>query len=433
MQASPQATVMNFLNEVTSEFPAAIPLAAGRPTEKFFDRLDANALIASFDRYRQHVSAGDRARGVMARLLQYGRTAGLIGELVATQLQQDEQVTASSDRLLITTGCQEAIALCLSALCPDKSDVALVCNPTYIGATGAAHASSITLGVLEDDGKLSESLEYTVARLHRQGRRARVLYLIPDFDNPTGRVLDEAQRRALLAVAARHRIVILEDNPYGMFRYEGEVVPPMAKLDQVGCVVYLSTYSKTICPAVRVGSLTLPETLFGDRRARERLYDELTQRKSFLTVNTSQITQAMVGGLLLEHDGSLRQWIKPAVDLYRNNRDNMLLQLQLAFASFSDSIRWNRPSGGFFLSLDLPFRFDAAAVTKCANDYGVIVMPMAFFALDASQDHRIRLAFSAVDGEQIATGVANLARFVAKRMESVQGKLNQPETSAASL
>ncbi|MFC5743210.1 PLP-dependent aminotransferase family protein [Dyella tabacisoli] len=421
MQPSSQATVMNFLNEVAGRFPTAISLAAGRPTERFFDRLQPSALLRALSRYEQYASGRGTKRDVMASLLQYGRTAGMIEELISAQLSRDEGVVATPDRLIVTAGCQEALALCLAALCPEPGDVALVCNPTYIGATGAADASGVAIVALPgNDDDLAASVAHTAGELRRQGRTARVLYVIPDFDNPTGRVIDEAQRVALLAVCAQQRIVVLEDNPYGMFRYDGQPVPPMAALDSAGSVIYLSTYSKTLCPALRVGSLTLPQTLFGDRTARMQLFEELTQRKSFLTVNTSQIAQAIVAGLLLEQDCSLRKWVQPAVDLYRDNRDTMLRQLDRVFAPLAGTIGWNRPDGGFFLSLDLPFRFDAEAVTACAVEHGVIVMPMAFFALDASQDRRIRLAFSSVDAAQIAAGVSALGAYIAQRIEQAE-------------
>lgn len=410
MSASPHSEVMNFLNEVAGRYPSAISLAAGRPTDVLFDQLTADALANAITRF----AAAD---GVpVSALLQYGRTAGVINALMAEQLRIDEGVPASAERLLVTAGCQEAMSLCLASLCTAPGDVALVCNPTYIGATGAASACGIAVyGLSDAAGDLAGAIERAVATLRHEGRHPRVLYLIPDFDNPTGRVLDRAQRIAVLDACARHRIVVLEDNPYGMFRYDGDPVPPMAALDQAGCVIYLSTYSKTLCPAVRVGSAVLPDTLFGDRAARAALFDDLVARKSYLTVNTGQISQAIVGGQLLQHDCSLRTWVQPAVTVYRENRDALLASLHACLGG-REGIAWNRPEGGFFLTLDLPFRFDADAVAECANDEGVIVMPMAFFALDASQDFRIRLAFSAVDPAGIARGVDGLARYVTRRI-----------------
>ncbi|WP_292521216.1 aminotransferase class I/II-fold pyridoxal phosphate-dependent enzyme [Mesorhizobium sp.] len=408
---------MNFLNEVSSAFPSAVSLASGRPSERFFDKLDPQVLLNALVVYQRYSAGGHGGGQLLSHLLQYGRTAGIIGELVAQQVRSDEGVPARADRVLITSGCQEALALCLAALCPEAADVLLVCNPTYIGATGAAKAARVAVAALSNSVPcVAEAVELAVLQLRRNGRRARALYLIPDFDNPTGRVLDKASRCDILQVCARNRIVVLEDNPYRLFRYEGDEIPSMAALDEAGSVIYLSTFSKTLSPAIRVGAAILPDTIFGDARACRALWENLVQLKSFITLNTSHITQAIVAGLLMEQAASLRGWIRPALDWYRSNRDVMVRQLDSVFSPFPEQIRWNRPSGGFFLSLDLPFRFGADSVDECARCYNVIVMPMSFFALDNSQDCRIRLAFSAVTPEQIRTGVTGLGRYVARRL-----------------
>lgn len=405
---------MNFLNEISIAHPQAISLAAGRPAEQFFDRLYPRALLEAMTAYADREMERNRAF-TYPRLLQYGRTAGIINELIAQQLRIDHSVPACAERLLVTTGCQEALALCIPALCREPEDVLLVSNPTYAGATGVAEANRIPLYALRH-GDPAHAIEHAVAQLQQEGRRARVLYLIPDFDNPTGRVLDESQRRSILEACARHRIVILEDNPYGLFRYEGPPVPPMSALDSIGCVIYLSTFSKTLSPGLRVGCAALPGTLFGDRAAQQALWHTLVQRKSYVTVNTSSVNQAIVGGLLLAHDCSLRQWIQPVVAWYRTNRDTMLAALEYRFHMFSDEVKWNHPTGGFFLTLELPFEFDAQAVAACATEFGVIVMPMAFFAFDASQNRRVRLAFSAVTPGEIRTGVNALGNYVTQRL-----------------
>jgi len=419
MQHSPQAFVMNFLNEVAEHYPAAISLAAGRPTQLLFDRLSPTDLLGALQRYERHLAEERGLRSAMSAVLQYGRTAGMIEALVAAQITKDDGVAASSDRLIITAGCQEALALSMAALCPEPTDVALVCNPTYIGATGAAQASGVAvLPLCPADGDIATQLADADERLRREGRKARCIYLIPEFDNPTGYVIDQAQRKAILRECSLRKIVVLEDNPYGMFRFDGQASPSMASMDESGSVIYLSTYSKTLCPGLRVGSLLLPETIFGDREERLKLFENLSQRKSFFTVNTCQVAQAMVAGFLLEEGCSLRSWVRPAVDLYRSNRDTMLDALSRTFASSRQYVSWNRPDGGFFLSLRLPFHFDTQAVRRCALEFGVITMPMAFFAMDNTQDHLVRLAFSAVDANQIEEGVAALGRYVLTRMDA---------------
>lgn len=416
MNFSPKTAVMNFLNEVAEQYPAAISFAAGRPTDHFLDRLNHVALLDKFGLYARETSSCSEVHYSPLRLLQYGRTSGMINDLVAQQLRVDECIPATSDRLLITSGCQEALALCLPVLCSTSSDVLLVCNPTYVGAVGAARASNIpVVPVPNVSSDLAGLIDQSTQQLRRRGRTVRALYLIPTFDNPTGRTLNERQRKDVLAVCARHRIIILEDNPYGMFRFEGEAVSPMAALDEVGSVIYLSSYSKTLAPALRIGAVTLPDTLFGDRAAREALMSKLVERKSFLTLNTSQLNQGIVGGILLQQNCSLLEWIQPALALYRENRDAMLGQLRSEFAAMSDQVEWNHPEGGFFLSMKLQFVFDHHSVIQCATEYGIIVTPMSFFALDNSQDRSIRLAFSALSPNQIREGITSLARFLAQR------------------
>lgn len=373
----------------------------------------------AFARYENYITNNQNPIETRARLLQYGRTAGIITDLVVQQLRADEVIPASMDRVIITSGCQEALALCLSALCPDRADVVLVCNPTYFGAAGAASATGVRVFPIPNTvPDLIEGIVQAIYQLKASSRQVRALYLIPTFDNPNGRILDEDYRRRLLEVCAEFRVVVLEDNPYGMFQYEGDLIKPMAALDKVGCVIYLSTYSKTIAPALRIGAASLPETLFGEHKASKELWHDLVQRKGALSVNTNQITQAIVGGLLLEQKGSLRQWVKPALAWYRENRDVMVNAIRRDIGPISDRITWNCPSGGFFLSMDLPFKFDAGHVAQCATDHGVIVMPMSFFAFDESQDHRIRLAFSSIDPPGIRAGITSLAEYLKRRLEN---------------
>jgi (S)-3,5-dihydroxyphenylglycine transaminase len=413
--------VMNYLNEIADEFPSAISLAAGRPRFLFNERLSNEALARAMIAYERHASGEVDGIRPRASLLQYGRTAGLIPELVAAQLRTDERVTALYDRLLITSGCQEALSICVAVLCPDPSDTMLVCNPTYAGVIGAARASRVPAFPLSNEtNDLGEAIEKAVYNVKLVGRRARVLYLIPSFDNPTARVLNEDQRRNVLYVCARNRIVILEDNAYGLFRYEGQALAPMAALDESGSVLYLSTFSKTLAPALRVGAVTVPRTLFGDEGAAIDLMNQLIERKSFMTVNTSQISQAIVGGILVEQNGTLKRWIEPALLSYHRSRDAMLSQLRISFASISDRIHWNCPAGGFFLTMDLPFPFDAEAARVCAEKHGVLVTPMRFFALDKSQDRRVRLSFSGEEPDQIRMGIEAFAMYISTRLESEQ-------------
>jgi (S)-3,5-dihydroxyphenylglycine transaminase len=225
-------------------------------------------------------------------------------------------------------------------------------------------------------------------------------------------VLSLQVRKELLDVCADQRVLVLEDNPYGLFRYEGERVPTMYTLDRTGSVIYLFTYSKTLCPAVRVGGAVVPDTLFGDAVAARALVAELGERKSFLTVNTSQLNQALIGGILLSENGTLNRLVSPQRDHYRRNRDLMLSALSDEFSGNDSGVRWNRPEGGFFLIMDLPFRFGEEEVLYCARERHVIPMPLSFFCLSGIYKESIRLAFSNVESTHIAEGVARLGQFI---------------------
>jgi (S)-3,5-dihydroxyphenylglycine transaminase len=399
--------VMNFLNEMAGNYPAVISFASGRPAEEFFD---VPHWLACIPLYEQYFAA---ARGLSPQaaqrvLAQYGPTAGIINELIARQVGLDEHIQCKAGDVLVTSGCQEAIELCVRHLCPAPDDVLLVRSPTYIGITGVADLHGIHIAPFSSaPGAMAAGLEAAIQQAKERGQRPRALYLVPEFDNPTGTVIGLEERRAVLAVCARHRVMILEDNPYGMFRFEGESVPSFYSLDSHGCVVYLGTYSKTICPAVRIGFAILPSG--------SAMLSSLSQAKSFVTVNTSQIMQAMVGGFLLDQDGSLRRHVQPAIAHYRHNRDTMLDALERAFAG-CDGVSWNRPEGGFFLVVRLPMAFGMAEAETCARDHGVLVMPLRFFSHDAQQDRCVRLAFSNNDPMRTEEGVQRFARFVRQRL-----------------
>jgi (S)-3,5-dihydroxyphenylglycine transaminase len=409
--------VMNFLNEVASRYPSAISFASGRPSEAFFDFENWIERIPEFVRYFAHQRQISVTDGYNL-LAQYGRTNGIIGELIARQIKIDEHIDCHPAQILVTAGCQEAIDLMLTSLCQHDDDVVLVRSPCYIGLTGVADLNKIELApfACDDTDQVPQALRHAVSAVEAQGKRARVLYLVPDFDNPTGSVLSSTIREEIIEYCANKGIVILEDNPYGMFRFQGERVPTMYSMDRHACVVYLGTYSKTICPALRVGFCVIPPHLLGVVNAGSDLLDRLSQAKSFVSVNTSQLTQAVIGALLLSEDCSLARLVAPACQLYRNNRDIMIEHLSEQFSDLSAQVLWNRPDGGFFLTLTLPFPFKQTEAEICANEFGVLVMPLSFFAFDNREDHRVRLAFSNVTSELIGEGVLRLSRFVRSQL-----------------
>jgi (S)-3,5-dihydroxyphenylglycine transaminase len=412
----PLLDVMSFLNEVVSRFPAAISFAPGRPSERHFDverSLDRAALWVEHSARE----SGRSPREVWDDLGQYNKTNGIINGLIARQLAADEGIAAAPESIVVTAGCQEAMAILLLGLIDPAADALLLSDPTYIGIPGLARIMGLTLIPIPagGNGLEPEAVLAGIEEARRLGRRPRALYDVPDFNNPLGTRMPVETRRALLELARRHGLLIWEDNPYGMFSYDGPPLPTLKALDEHGVVVYMGTFSKTLFPGLRLGFLVADQQVVLPAGKRAPLAAELSKVKSLTTVTTSPVVQAVAGGLLLEAGGSLAPLMQEKLPFYRANRDRMLASLEASLGGI-EGIGWNRPAGGFFLTLDLPFEFTGECLEACARDYGVVVCPMSFFALTPGRERQVRLAFSYVTGEQIAEGIGRLARFVRDRV-----------------
>jgi (S)-3,5-dihydroxyphenylglycine transaminase len=403
----PSLKVMNFLNEVVLAYPTAISFAPGRPVESLFN---VESSVREIQRYVDHRAeqTGRASSKIYESLGQYGKTKGIIGDLIARQLAADENITIDPESILVTSGAQEAMTIALLGLFQPGHDVLLASEPNYIGITGMAAILGIEVYPVPggDDGTDPEELERAVQALRAAGKHPKAFYDIPDFHNPLGSCMPLAARRRLLEIARDHHLLIIEDNAYGMFRYEGDRLPSLRSLDTDGVVIYVGTFSKTLFPGLRVGYLaaTGPE-----------LADELSKVKSLTTVNTSPILQAIAGGILLESNCSLARLCSSKVVFYRQNRDQMVNALERTFGAHTtlrSRVRWNRPAGGFFLTMTLPFDFDEESLRRCARDYGVIVCPMAFFSRSQERRQQIRLSFSYVSPAEIDEGIARLFTFV---------------------
>jgi (S)-3,5-dihydroxyphenylglycine transaminase len=219
-------------------------------------------------------------------------------------------------------------------------------------------------------------------------------------------------RIQLVELARDAGLLLLEDNPYGMFAYEGARQPSLKSLDATRTVIYIGSYAKTVLPGLRVGFMVADQP--GGPRGRS-LAAELSRVKSVTTVNTSPIAQAALGGILLEHDCSLTRYIQPRVAFYRGNRDHLLACLERELGA--TAVTWNRPGGGFFVTLTLPFAFDEECCRTCAAEFGVLVCPMSLFCLGSPRASQVRLSFSYVDQAEIEAGIERLARFVRQRSQ----------------
>jgi (S)-3,5-dihydroxyphenylglycine transaminase len=406
----PTLASMTFLNDIAGHYPEAISFAAGRPYEGYFDLELVHTYLR---RYEQHLREDRGLTGEQVRrtVLQYGRTKGIIHDLIARNLAVDEGIHVDPESIVVTVGCQEAMVLALRALRRDADDVVLCVLPAYVGLSGAARLLDIpVLGVRSDEHGIDlADLRRVLADAKARGLRPRACYLVPDFANPSGITMDLATRKELLALAHEQDLLLLEDNPYGVFVAEGARQPTLKSLDEHRSVIYLGSFAKTGLPGARIGFAVADQVVAGEDGL---LADQLAKIKSMVTVNTSPIAQAVVGGKLLEHDFSLVAANTRETAVYRRNRDRLLAALDRHFPDPAAGITWNVPGGGFFLVVNVPFEADDAVLTESARDHGVLWTPMRHFHDTAEAARQIRLSYSIVTPEQIDEGVARLHRVI---------------------
>lgn len=411
---SPKLFVMNFLNEITGKYPSSISFAPGRPLENYFN---VEKSFAYVNRYVECMNTHNAYDDNYASLGQYGNTKGLIGDVICKLIANDEGIVTSSENVVVTVGCQEAMCLSLLALAANPGDVILVENPAYVGLVGAAQIFDIeVVGVpTNEDGIIVEELHSIVSDLKKIGKIPRLLYVSPDFSNPTGFTSNLQRRIQLLDVTKELGLTILEDNAYGYFFYNDVRVRCLKSLPGSEHVIYLGSFSKSIYPGLRTGFLIADQKVGMADGSTRNLSDELSKIKSFLTVNSSPINQAIIGGLIISQEYSLISYTEKLRAELKSNRDSMLNALALFFpkeALWCENIEWNIPAGGFFITLKLPFQVSDSELYFCVQQYAVIWTPMSYFYVDGDVSNSIRLSFSYVRESQIYEGIKALSEFV---------------------
>lgn len=396
---------MNFLNEISHHYPDAISLAAGRPTEEFFDLDDVPRYLELFAAHLRDQGLDEPA--VRRTILQYGRTKGIVHELVARNLAVDEDIHVDPEAIVVTAGCQEAMLLTLRALRADATDVLLAISPAYVGITGAARVVDLPVLPVPD----LDDLPALVKAARADGLRPRGFYVMPDFANPSGLRLDLPTRHRLLELAAAENLLLLEDNPYGLFPAAGvDRLPTLKALDTERRVVYLGSFAKTGLPGARVGYVVADQTV----STGGLFADELSKLKSMVTVNTSPIAQAVIGGKLLDCNFSLIAANRREREIYANNLQTVTTHLGTHFPN--GELSWTVPSGGFFVVVTLPFPVDDASLTRSAQDYGVLWTPMSHFYDTDAPVNALRLSCSAVTPAELQTGLDRLTAFITDQL-----------------
>jgi 2-aminoadipate transaminase len=338
-----------------------------------------------------------------ARALQYSTTEGYtpLREMIARRSTR-YGINIERDNVLITSGSQQALDL-IGKVFINPGDHIVVERPTYLGALQAwnAYQAEYVSADIDGDGYVTASLD---ARI-RTG--PKFIYALPNFQNPSGVTMSQARRQALIELADHYGVPILEDDPYGQLRYEGEHVPPIVHLDSQfrstdgarysGNVIYLSTFSKTLSPGIRLGWIVAPVEVI----------QKLVQAKQGADLHTSTINQ------LVAHEvasgGFLDQHVKEIRAIYRERRDAMLAALAREFPA---GVTWTKPQGGLFLWLTFPEWMNAADVLSAGIEQKVAFVPGAPFFADGTGQNTARLNFSNATPERINEGVRRLARCI---------------------
>jgi len=407
---------LNFLNEIINRFPNAISFAPGAPNPTHLSNIDIGNYISKYVQYlREHRNLNqDQAQRL---LCQYGPAQGLINDLIANALRNDKSIDVSPSAIVITVGAQEAMLITLRALFISSRYQLAVVNPCFVGILGAARLLNIdVIGIEETEAGIDLKRLEEACHIARQNNQPiRALYVAPDYSNPAGTVLTLEARQQLLDIAEQQDFYILEDNAYGFTSPLGEEIPSLKALDINKRVIFIGTFAKICLPGARVGYVIADQLVDEENGRSHLLSKDLATIKSMVTVNTSPICQALVGGMLLEYGGSISALERARSTLYQNNLTILLNALTRRLAtntSLMQAISWSQPKGGFFVRMRLPVAADMALLELSASKYGVLWTPMSSFYVNNGGTHELRLSCSYLTPPQIEEGIDRLAAFL---------------------
>ena len=373
-----------------TERPEVISLAGGLPDTSTFPADSYAALM------------GTVAARSCAQALQYGPTEGLqaIKDCIRSVMAA-EGMQIDGDELLVTTGGQQVIDLvCKTLLDPD--DVVICEAPTYPGAvpTFCAYEAEVVQVAMDDDGMRTDELERTLDLLERSGRRPKFIYTVPSFHNPAGVTLSEERRRELVRIASGRELLVLEDNPYGMLRYEGPSLPTLRSLNDE-FVIYASTFSKILSPGVRLGWAAAPGPVL----------EKMNVGKQAADLCSSSISQYFVCAYF--EAGPWLQYVHSLIEIYRRRRDVMLDALA---EHFPHEAYWTHPRGGLFIWVTLPDYIDTTDLLARALAQRVAFVPGRAAFVDGRGGSSMRLNFSGVQEEDIREGIRRIGEVIGEQI-----------------
>jgi 2-aminoadipate transaminase len=337
-----------------------------------------------------------------ARALQYGPTEGLaLVKRCVVEVMRAERMEIDADEVLVTTGGQQVIDLVCKTLL-DPGDVVVTEAPTYPGAvpTFSAYQADVVQVTMDRDGMQIDELRETLDRLDASGRRPKFIYTVPNFHNPAGVTLSLERRQALVALAAERELLVLEDNPYGLLRYEGSALPTLRSLDDE-FVIYASTFSKILSPGVRLGWAVAPSPVL----------NKMNIGKQGSDLCSSSISQYFVAAYF--DSGPWEDYVHSLIEIYRRRRDVMLDALA---EHFPREARWTHPQGGLFIWATLPDYIDTTDLLARALEEHVAFVPGRAAFIDGRGGSSMRLNFSGVGEDDIREGIRRIGEVVREQV-----------------
>jgi 2-aminoadipate transaminase len=367
-----------------------ISLAGGLPYTKDF-RMDK--IVGAVKKTMNHQGSA---------ALQYGPTEGHLGlKQHISKLMQKENLEIDPEDFIVTGGSQQGLDL-LGKIFIDPGDIILVEAPSYVGALNAfaAYEPHIIGVPLDDNGLQVDLLEQVLNELVKAEKKAKFLYLVPNFHNPAGVTLIQARRRKLIELSEKYQLVIIEDNPYGQLRYEGKFIPPLRSMDEK--VIYLGTFSKIFSPGLRLGWLVAPRPIL----------EKIVFGKQAADLCSSSFTQMLLEEFFNVNE--LDSYLENLVKMYKSRRDAMLGALE---EFFPKQTSWTKPKGGFFIWAKLPEYIDTTEMLAEAITHKVAYVPGRAFFADNSGKNYMRLAYCYPNEDEIVEGVRRLSLVIKDQIE----------------
>lgn len=341
--------------------------------------------------------------------VQYGSSAGYLPlrEQIAARMKQVFHVSCNAEQVFITSGSQQGLSL-LGQLFLNKDDVVLVETPTYLGAINAFRISGPKFVEIPTDeqGVIPEALEEVL----RTTERVRMMYVIPEFQNPTGVTWTMERRRAVMEIVNRYDFPVLEDNPYGELRYDGETVPALKSMDTKGSVIFLGSFSKILMPGLRVGWIV----------AEPEILDKLNLLKQNVDLQCSSYAQRQVSFFMEMFD--LDAHVETLKTLYRKRRTLLYDSIQKYFPS---GVTATYPEGGLFLWVTLPKGMDAKALAAKATARKVAYVPGAPFYPNGGHGNHLRLNFSTMQENRIVEGIKILGHLLNEEVDPANESISR--------